>query len=250
VRLVAAILCWRLRIGAKILRERDARLAVGVGFLLVFGAVMVGEYLFFSRSFRAVADLGVAAPPLTLYALEAFFALILVIGILSAVVTGSTVFFRVAENRLFLASPMPLRTLFVLRSVETFVLTSWAFVLLAAPALLALGGHHDRAAGFYLVGAGLLLAFLVLAGALGMLLTMAFGALLERRRTPHQRPLSGIRRGDGVARVPAGPGAPHRRSPGPDRGARRRGGRRVGRGGRRAALAGPPAPGELRGALR
>lgn len=183
MRLVAAVLRWRLRIGAKILRERDARLAVGAGFLLVFAGVMVGEYLFFSRSFRAVADLGVAAPPLTLYALEAFFALILVIGILSAVVTGSTIFFRVAENRLFLATPMPLSALFVLRSVETFALTSWAFVLLAAPALLALGVHHERAAGFYLVGAALLLGFLGLAGALGVLLTMAFGGLLGHFRS-------------------------------------------------------------------
>ncbi|MBI4013750.1 MAG: hypothetical protein HY359_15635, partial [Candidatus Rokubacteria bacterium] len=183
MRLVAVLLRWRLRIAAKILRERDARLAVGVGFLLVFGAVMVGEYLFFSRSFHAVADLGVAGPPLTLYALEAFFALILVIGILSAVVTGSTIFFRVAENRLFLVTPMPLRALFLLRSVETFALTSWAFVLLAAPALLALGVHHGRAAGFYVVGAGLLLGFLLLAGALGIGLTMAFGALLGHFRS-------------------------------------------------------------------
>src|SRR5262249_49246821 len=145
--------------------------------------VMAGEYVFFTRSFRAVAALGVAGPPLTLYALEAFFVLIFVIAILSAVVTGSTIFFRVAENRLFLATPVPLQALFVLRSLETFVLTSWAFAILAAPALAARGVSSHRAAGFYLVGAVLLLGFLVFAGALGTFLTMAFGGLLGHFRS-------------------------------------------------------------------
>ncbi|MBI3454225.1 MAG: hypothetical protein HY002_00365 [Candidatus Rokubacteria bacterium] len=181
--LVGTLLRWRLHIAAKIVRERDARLAVALAFVVVFVAVMVAEYLFFTRSFRAVADLGVAAPPLTLYALEAFFVLIFVIGMLSAVVTGSTVFFRVAENRLFLSSPVPLRALFTLRSLETFVLTSWAFVVLAAPALLALGVSYNRAPGFYAVGALLLLGFLVFAGSLGTCLTMAFGTALGHFRS-------------------------------------------------------------------
>jgi ABC-2 type transport system permease protein len=181
--MIAVLVRWRLRIGAKFLRERDARLLVIGAFVALFAAVMAGELVFFTRSFRAVAALGVAGPPLTLYALEAFFVLILVIGILSAVVTGSTIFFRVAENRLFLSTPVPLQALFVLRSLETFVLTSWAFVVLAAPALAALGVTYNRAAGFYVVGALLLLGFLVLAGALGTLLTVTFGTLLGHFRS-------------------------------------------------------------------
>jgi len=183
MRLVGVLLRWRVYLGVKLLRARDARLAVLVGFALVFAAVMVGEYVFFSRSFRAVQGMGVPGPPLTLYALEAFFVVILVIGMLSAVVTGSTVYFRVAENRLFLATPMPLRALFVLRSLETFVLTSWAFVILAAPALLALGVTYQRAVGFYVLAVMLLGAFLVFAGCLGTCLTMAFGALLGHFRS-------------------------------------------------------------------
>jgi ABC-2 type transport system permease protein len=183
LRALAVLLRWRLHLAAKLFRERDARSAVAVGFVLVFAAVMAGEYVFFVRSFRAVAAMGVPGPPLTLYALEAFFALILVVGMLSAVVTGSTVFFRVAENRLFLSTPVPLRALFVLRSVETFALTSWAFVVLAAPAVVALGVTYRRAAGFYLVGAALLGGFLVFAGCLGTCLTMAFGTVLGHFRS-------------------------------------------------------------------
>ncbi len=182
--LLGVLLRWRIRLAAKLVREPEpARLAVAAAFLLLFAGVMAGEYVFFTRSFGAVAALGVAGPPLTLYALEAFFVLVLVIGVLSAVVTGSALFFRVAENRLLLASPVPLRALFALRSVETFALTSWAFVVLAAPALAALGASYDRAAGFYLAGAALLGGFLVFAGSLGTLLTMLFATLLGHFRS-------------------------------------------------------------------
>lgn len=183
MRHVAVLLRWRLRIAAKLVRAADARLAVACAFLAVFAGVMSAEFLMLRRSFRAMAVMGVAAPPLTLYALEAFFVLILVLGVLSAVVTGSNVFFRLTENRLLLATPLPLRALFVLRGLETVGLTSWAFVILAAPALGALGVHHARAAGFYATSALLLLGFLVFTGALGILLTMLFGAALGHFRS-------------------------------------------------------------------
>jgi hypothetical protein len=124
VRHVAVLLRWRLHVAAKLVRARDARLAVACAFLALFAGVMSAEFLVLRRSFRAVAIMGVAVPPLTLYALEAFFVPILVLGVLSAVVTGSNVFFRLTENRLLLETPVPLRALFVLRGLETVGLTS------------------------------------------------------------------------------------------------------------------------------
>lgn len=184
MRAVATLLRWRVVVALHVVRDWDgARLAVSAAFLIVCAGVMIAEYRFFIRSFRAIADLGVAGPPLTLFVLEAFFVLVLVIGVLSAVATGSTVFFRVGENRLLLTAPVSLRALFALRSLETAGLTSWAFVLLGAPALLALGVSYNRAGGFYVVGALILLGFLVFAASLGILLTMTFGALLGHFRS-------------------------------------------------------------------
>ncbi len=107
----------------------------------------------------------------------------LLIGVLSGVAAGSTVFFRAAENRLLLATPVPVRALFLLRSLETGFLTSWAFGLLAAPALVALGVSYHRRAGFYAAAGVLLLAFLVFGGALGALLAVVLGRLLGRARS-------------------------------------------------------------------
>lgn len=181
---VTALCRWRLVVAAHVVRDRDlARLVVLGAFLLVCAGVMIAEYHLLVRSFQTIAELGVAGPPLTLFAVEGFFVLVLVIGVLSTVATGSAVFFRTAENRLLLSAPVSIRALFVLRSLETAALTSWAFVVVAAPALGALGVTYHRAAGFYLVGALLLLGLLVFAGSLGTLLTMALGTLLGHFRS-------------------------------------------------------------------
>ena len=184
VRALSALLGVRAAAARCVLRERDwPRLVVALAFVGLGGTAMVAEYAFLRRGFDAIAEQGVAGPPLLLYALEAFFALVLVIGILSAVVTGSAVFFRLAENRLLLVTPLAPGTIFALRSVETAVLTAWAFVLMAAPALLALGVSARRAPGFYAAGGLLLVSFLVTGVGLGITLTMALGVALGRVRS-------------------------------------------------------------------
>ena len=184
LRVLGALLAVRLAVARHVLRERDwPRLIVVAAFGLLGAAAMAAEYVFLRRAFDALAELGVAGPPLTLYSLEAFLALVLVLGMLSAVVTASAVFFRLAETRLLVATPVPPAALFALRSVETAVLTAWAFTLVAAPALVALGTSAGRAPGFYLAGAALLVAFLVTGVGLGISLTMVLGTTLGHFRS-------------------------------------------------------------------
>jgi len=184
LRILGALLAVRLAVARHVLRERDwPRLVVVAAFGLLGAAAMAAEYVFLRRAFDALAEQGVAGPPLTLYSLEAFLALVLVLGILSAVVTASAVFFRLAENRLLVATPVAPAALFALRSVETAVLTAWAFTLVAVPALVALGTSAGRAPGFYLAGAALLVAFLVTGVGLGISLTMVLGTALGHFRS-------------------------------------------------------------------
>lgn len=184
MRLILRLLAWRLRAATAFVREREmARLVVAAAFVLIFAGVMTGEYLFFQRAFRALLRFPVTGPVLTLYALEGFFAFVFVLAVVSFVVTGSAVFFRVRENRLLLTTPLRLRTIFLLRAVETGLLTSWSFGLLALPALLALGVTWERRAGFYLVGLALLGGFVLFAAAVGTLLTAAIAAALGHFRS-------------------------------------------------------------------
>ncbi|MBI3029003.1 MAG: hypothetical protein HYY64_05790 [Candidatus Rokubacteria bacterium] len=180
---VPRLLRRRLDALGKIVKDREgARLAVIAGFVILFGLVMTGEYLAFRQGLAEVLDLGPPSAALTLYILEAFLALVLVISVLSFVATGLWTFYRASDTAFLLSTPVPLADLFWLRAVETFLLTSWAFVLLGVPAFLALGVSHDGGLPFYLRAFILLILMMVLAGALGTLLTALAGAAFRRYR--------------------------------------------------------------------
>ena len=167
----------------KIVRDREgAKLAVIGVFGLLFGLVMVGEYLVFRQGLAEVLNIGHPSDALTLYILEAFLVLVLVISVISFVATGLWTFYRAADTAFLLSTPLSLTRLFWLRAAETFLLTSWAFVILGVPAFLALGAAHDGGPFFYLWALIILVLFMALAGALGTLLTVLAGALLRRYR--------------------------------------------------------------------
>jgi len=158
---------------------------VVAGFVLIFGLVVVGEYFVFERALEALHPLRLAGTALSLYFLESLMGLILIISLVSYVASGLWVHFRAADTRLLRASPLPLGALYLLRSLETFLLTSWALAIVGLPALAALGVAHARGPGFYATGLVVLLLFAALTGAAGALLTAAAGALF--RRSPTRR---------------------------------------------------------------
>jgi len=183
VSVVLRLLRRQLDALGKIVRDREgAKLAVVAGFVLLFGFVMAGEYLAFRQGLAEVLNIGPPSAALTLYILEAFLALVLVVSLVSFVATGLWTFYRASDTAFLLSTPVPLAHLFWLRATETFLIASWAFVLLGVPAFLALGAAHDAGATFYLWALVILLLFMVLAGALGTLLTALAGAAFRRSR--------------------------------------------------------------------
>ncbi len=164
-------------------RGEGARLAVVVAFILLFALVMLAEYAVFRRALEALGALQHAGPPLTLYFLESFMVLVLIIMVVSFVASGLWIFFRSDDTRLLLASPLPLRGVYALRGVQTFAQTGWALVVLGAPALCALGAAYRQTVGFYAGAAAVLVLFGVLAGGAGVFFTTLAGAAFRRART-------------------------------------------------------------------
>ncbi|MBI4591630.1 MAG: hypothetical protein HY725_22620 [Candidatus Rokubacteria bacterium] len=183
---MTAVLTLLLRHGralAKLMRDREgAKLAVIGVFVLLFGLVMIAEYAVFRRGLAEVLDMGAPAGALTLYILESFSILVLVIAVISFVVTGLWTFYRSSDTPFLLATPLSLTQLFWLRAAETFALTSWPFVILGIPAILALGSAYRQSAGFYGRALVILILFMALAGGTGILLTMLAGAAFRRYR--------------------------------------------------------------------
>lgn len=149
-------------------------------FAAVFGTVMAGEYLLFGRALAALRDLGPAGRALTLYLVESVLGLVFGLALLSFVASGLWIYYRAADTRLLLATPLPLGALYALRSLETFALTSWTLAVVGLPALAALGRAWERGPAFYAEGLAVLACFGALTAGLGALLTVAAGALLRR----------------------------------------------------------------------
>lgn len=178
---VLTLLFRRARALGTTIRNREGTKVAVIGlFALLFGAVMVGEYLMFRRALVEVLSIGPASIGLTLYILESFLILVLVLSVVSFVATGLWTFYRAFDTAFLLSTPLPLCNLFWLRAAETFFLTSWASVVLGIPALLALGAAYRLGASFYLLALAVLILFMVLAGGLGTLLTVLAGAAFRR----------------------------------------------------------------------
>ena len=150
---------------------------------------MRAEYTVFRRALEALAALQHAGPPLTLYFLESFLVLILIILLVSFVAAGLWIFYRANDTRLLMAAPVPLGGLYLLRSIQTFTQTGWALAVLGGPALAALGAAYGKAAAFYARGAVILVLFGVLAGGAAAVLTTAAAAAAAFR---HARTRVGI----------------------------------------------------------
>ncbi len=185
MRLILILHMRRLAAVRKLIKDREgAKLAVMGGFATLFALVMVGEYVVFLRTFAHITrELEHAGPALTLYTLESFLVLIWLIALLSFVVSGLWIFYRASDTPLLLSTPISLTTLYWLRATETFTLTSWAFVILGIPALLALGASYGSSWSYYLVALAVLALFMAFAGGTGALLTALAGAAFRRLRT-------------------------------------------------------------------
>jgi hypothetical protein len=164
-------------------RGNAGRGVVAAAFALLFVAVMAAEYAIFRRGVEMLLDLGRPGVALLLYFLESLLVLILVVSLIGFVASGLWTFYRAPDTRLFLAAPMPVGGLYLLRTVETFTLTGWPLAVVGGPALLALGTAHARGTAFYATGAAVLGLFALLIAGAGALLTAAAGIVFRRTRT-------------------------------------------------------------------
>jgi ABC-2 type transport system permease protein len=132
-----------------------------------------------------VAGSGADVPfvDLVLARLLAGFALtIFVLLITSNVLVAFATLFRSRELPRLLIAPVEPAVLFVSRFVECVSMSSWALAFLGSPALLAYGVHRHAPLGFYLSAILFYLPFVVLAAALGSIVTLLLTRLFSANR--------------------------------------------------------------------
>src|ERR1035441_10546696 len=174
---VNALQSWR-----RLLSVRDqSRLLTGIIALFLAGYLVVSFGLFYHglRFIAKFPGLGAVLTERLMYVLFAFlFALLL----LSNLIIGYTNLFRNRETAFLLTLPVPTKTIFRWKFIESTVLASWAFVFLIAPLLAAFGLLRGVPWHFYLVTLVLIALFVVLPGVLGAVLAIWVGRFLDRRR--------------------------------------------------------------------
>ena len=176
----AALSSMRLAMARNALRRSGwAQRVVAACFLLILAALVAGAYAFFLRAFRYVLADELAGPLILRYILEAAFAMVFFLGVSSFVVSSYAIIYKADDLRLLVPMPVEPGTLFLHRFAAATLLASWPVVVIAAPALAALGAALGASWGFALFGTALAVLFALSIAVTGGLLSFGIAWALK-----------------------------------------------------------------------
>ncbi len=158
----------------------QSRLLTAVILAFISGYLVLAFWLFFVglQFIARFPGLGTALMERLLFLLFAFlFALLL----LSNLVISYSNLFRNRETAFLLGLPVPARTIFQWKFIESTLLASWAFLFLIAPLIAAYGLTRGVAWHFYVVTPALVALFIVLPAVIGAFLAVNVARYLDRR---------------------------------------------------------------------
>jgi ABC-2 type transport system permease protein len=129
--------------------------------------------------FQTIGDFGpLLTQRLLLLLLSSFFLILLI----SNTVAGLTTFYLSEEVTLLLAAPIDFRRLHHARFAETLIQSSWMVLLFGLPAFLAYGLVYDAGPLFYAGSVAMMIPFLIIPAAIGIVLVTALVLILPARR--------------------------------------------------------------------
>ena len=111
----------------------------------------------------------------------AFMTSFLMIIFSSTITSFSTLFFS-RDLSMLVHTPLPYRTLFAFKSLETMVFSSWMMVLALLPFLVAYGQVTGQGAAFYALLSALIVPFVWIASAVGIAFSLFLMLLFPARR--------------------------------------------------------------------
>jgi ABC-2 type transport system permease protein len=142
-----------------------------------------GVFTFFYRALSYFLSVPEFGPVLTYKLLSMVFITFLSILLFSNIVTALSVFYLSRDLDRVVAAPVPPQRFFRARFAATVVDSSWMLLLFAAPAFVAYGVAHQTGPAFYLMTLLALPPFLVIAGAVGVIITTILVNVFPARRT-------------------------------------------------------------------
>jgi ABC-2 type transport system permease protein len=147
------------------------------------GLFWVGCLVLFVKVLGYFQTIGEFGPLLTQRLLLLIFVSFFAVLLISNTVTALTTFYLADDVNVLLAAPVSMRRLHRARFVETLVASSWMVLLFGLPAFLAYGVVYDAGPVFYGATVLVLLPYLVVPTALGVLVTTGLVMVFPARRT-------------------------------------------------------------------
>ena len=178
-----SLLAW-LRISELLNRARHGEHSwFRAGVVLVFGgAFWLGLFAVFDEGLRFILRFPDLARELLQYLLAIFFFFLGLMLVFSNAIISWTSLFRSRETAFLMSAPMGAEFIYLYKFTETLWFSSWAFLFLGTPLMVAYGRRLDMGFTFY-AGAALLIGlFIFIPAGLGNL-----AALLIARFVPHFR---------------------------------------------------------------
>lgn len=165
----------------KAFRDRDFALLFVIGAFLFVGAlVALFVFLLLYNGLLFLQTQSVFGPALTVYVLEAGFALVFVLLVITSVSSGLVIFFGSQELAFLVARPVSFTRLFLYGLLKNYIISSWPVLVLALPAILALGLAYHESIFFYLASVCGIFFGALGAVILGSLVAFAGGYVIPR----------------------------------------------------------------------
>ena len=174
---VNALSAWRR---FKALGEHS-RLLTAVIITFISSYLVLAYWLFFFSLKYIILKFPGLGPFLVERLLFLLFAFLFVLLLLSNLVISYSNLFRNRETAFLLSLPIPTRTIFQWKFLESTLLASWAFLFLIAPFLAAYGWIRGVPWHFYLITTFLVGLFIVLPAVAGSWLAVNVARFLDRK---------------------------------------------------------------------
>lgn len=170
-----------LQMGRKVAgmgRQSPALTLLILLFLVGYAAL---AYTLFYKGLRFAGSFPGLGPVLIERMVFLLFACLFALLLLSNLIISYTNLFRNQETRFLLPLPLPPRTIFQWKFIESTVLASWAFLFLVAPLITAYGLSRHVAWHFYPAAIAYLGLFIILPATAGAWVALITARFLDRR---------------------------------------------------------------------
>lgn len=146
------------------------------------GIFWTGLFLLFFEGFRFLSEYMQVTSDIVEIVFSLFFFSLLILLLVSTAIILYASLFRSREAEYLLSTPAPADQVFAHKFLEAMVFSSWGFLLLGSPMMVAYGITSGSPWHFYPIFVAFHIAFVVIPGSLGAIASLVLATLMPRQR--------------------------------------------------------------------